>query len=172
VLDCHLAHTIIPGLPGCNIARQPRSFPRQPLPSPSPYCRLSLSLPPPLSPRRAGYAAPSRLGCRFNPGYFVGTRPPSRGSPRRKGPRLHAIVDRPPSLTPSADPRLGVGKWHQELHRCALSGFLGPPSVMVRPTQDTAPPTSQQHSSGDAGRTGARSLHDSIRLSRRQGARP
>ncbi|MBS4025375.1 MAG: hypothetical protein KGZ96_06835 [Clostridia bacterium] len=34
----------------------------------------------------------------------------------------------PSPLTPSTNPRLGVGSQHQELHRYALNGFLGPPS--------------------------------------------
>ena len=52
------------------------------------------------------------------------------GSPRSKGQRLYAITDRPRLLTPSTSPQLGVGGRHQRLHRCALDGFLGPPSKM------------------------------------------
>jgi len=48
----------------------------------------------------------------------------SHGSPWKEGQRLHALADRPPSLTPSSNPRLGVGSHHQRLHRCALNGFL------------------------------------------------
>lgn len=50
------------------------------------------------------------------------------GSPRNQGQRLHALVDRPNSLTPSSNPQRGVGGHHQGLHRCALNGFLGPSS--------------------------------------------
>ncbi|MFW5787779.1 MAG: hypothetical protein ACOCV3_05885 [Halanaerobiales bacterium] len=39
-------------------------------------------------------------------------------------------MDRPTSLTPSPDPRLGVSSRNQELHRYARDGFLGPPSEM------------------------------------------
>ncbi|WP_156925021.1 hypothetical protein [Caldicoprobacter faecalis] len=47
------------------------------------------------------------------------------------GQRPHAFADRPPSLTPSTNPRLGVESQHQELHRCALDGFLGPSSKLA-----------------------------------------
>ena len=56
-------------------------------------------------------------------------------SPRRMGQRPHAIAARPAFLTPSIHPRLGVGSKHQELHRCALNGFLGPFSKTVLPTR-------------------------------------
>ena len=53
------------------------------------------------------------------------------GPPRKLGQRPHAIADRPSSLTPSTNPRLGVSSQHQELHRYALDGFLGPPSKLA-----------------------------------------
>jgi len=48
------------------------------------------------------------------------------GPPRKRGPRPHAIVDRPATLTPSISPRLGVESQHQELHRCALWRIFRP----------------------------------------------
>ena len=51
------------------------------------------------------------------------------------GQRPHAFADRPNSLTPSTSPRLGVSGQHQELHRCALYGFLGPSSETTVPTR-------------------------------------
>ncbi len=57
------------------------------------------------------------------------------GPPRRRGQRLHAIADRPVSLTPSTNPPLGVESQHQELHRCALDGFLGPSSGIAASTR-------------------------------------
>jgi len=69
--------------------------------------------------------------CRFGSSRSGGALRP-RGhaleSPRKQGPRLHAIAGRPAPLTPSSNPRLGVESHHQGLHRCALSGFLGPAS--------------------------------------------
>lgn len=56
-------------------------------------------------------------------------------SPRGKGQLSHAIAGRPALLTPSIDPRLGVVSLHQELHRCALNGFLGPPSGTISLTR-------------------------------------
>lgn len=35
------------------------------------------------------------------------------------------------SRIPSTSPRLGIGSQHQRPHRCALDGFLGPPSEKV-----------------------------------------
>ena len=69
---------------------------------------------------------------RFTPRPWPRPAPASHriGSPRDKGQRLYAITDRPRLLTPSTDPQLGVGSRHQGLHRCALDGFLGPPSKM------------------------------------------
>ena len=64
-------------------------------------------------------------------GYYPGPRPtPGRnlGPPRGKGPRPHAIAARPRPLTPSSNPQLGAASHHQELHRCAIRGFLGPHS--------------------------------------------
>ncbi|MDF2630609.1 MAG: hypothetical protein K0R39_4440 [Symbiobacteriaceae bacterium] len=68
-----------------------------------------------------------------------------RRPPRKEGRRPHAIADRPSSrrsgvlLTvdriPSSSPRLGIGGHHQRPHRCALDGFLGPPSEKVVPTR-------------------------------------
>src|SRR5690606_20997780 len=58
-----------------------------------------------------------------------GAAPHAHGSPRRRGQRLHALVDRPTALTPSSNPRLGVDGHHQGLHRCARDGFLGPSST-------------------------------------------
>jgi hypothetical protein len=66
--------------------------------------------------------------CRFIPQPVMVPSHHKPGPPRRQGPRLHAVVDRPAFLTPSNDPRLGFGSRHQELHRCARDGFLGPPS--------------------------------------------
>lgn len=48
------------------------------------------------------------------------------GPPRKKGQRPHAIVDRPLSLTPSINPRLGASSRHKELHRCALWRIFRP----------------------------------------------
>jgi hypothetical protein len=41
----------------------------------------------------------------------------------------------PSPLTPSTSPRLGVESQHQGLHRCALDGFLAPPSEPTTPTR-------------------------------------
>ena len=38
-------------------------------------------------------------------------------------------------LTPSTSPRLGVSGQHQGLHRCALNGFLAPPSKVTALTR-------------------------------------
>lgn len=59
---------------------------------------------------------------------FVLTHSHALGPPRNQGQRLHALVDRPNSLTPSNNPQRGVGGHHQGLHRYALNGFLGPSS--------------------------------------------
>lgn len=48
------------------------------------------------------------------------------GPPRKSGQRPHAFVDRPKSLTPSIDPRLGASSQHKELHRCALWRIFRP----------------------------------------------
>jgi len=49
-------------------------------------------------------------------------------SPRKLGPRPYAIMDRPLSLTPRINPRLGVSSQSQGLHTYALNGFLAPSS--------------------------------------------
>lgn len=78
----------------------------------------------PPEPRKAGYAVPilQQIQVRLN------TFPWANKPPRERGLRPHAIADRPQPLTPSISSRLGVSSQHQELHRCALDGFLGPPS--------------------------------------------
>ncbi len=53
------------------------------------------------------------------------------GPPRKQGHRPHAIVDRPATLTPSINPRLGVESQHKELHRCALRRIFRPALKMV-----------------------------------------
>lgn len=68
--------------------------------------------------------------CRFIP-QAVATAPLGAhhhrlGPPRKWGPRPHAIVDRPTTLTPSISPRLGVESQHQKLHRCALWRIFRP----------------------------------------------
>lgn len=45
----------------------------------------------------------------------------------------------PAPLTPSNDPRLGVESRYQKLHRCALDGFLGPSSRLIRLTRILQP---------------------------------
>ena len=77
----------------------------------------------PPEPRKAGYSAPilQQMQVRF---YAYNTYQP----PRERGQRPYAITDRPIPLTPSTSSQLGVSSRHQELHRCALDGFLGPPS--------------------------------------------
>ena len=89
------------------------------------------SLPP--KPLKAGYTAHS-FGPHTGSSQPVALHHPT-GSPRSQGQRLHAFVDRPNFLTLSTNPRLGVSSQHQELHRCALSGFLGPPSKVVALTR-------------------------------------
>src|SRR5690606_35578138 len=74
----------------------------------------------------------------FFPSRSDGASRPGRhalGSPRKQGQRQDAVADRPTSLTPSSNPRLGVGSHHQRLHRCALSGFLDPASETRAPTR-------------------------------------
>jgi len=75
--------------------------------------------------------------CRFIPQAIVVALNNSHalGPPRGWGQRPHALVGRPTPLTPSTDPRLGVSSQHQELHWCALDGFLGPPSGKVALTR-------------------------------------
>jgi len=53
------------------------------------------------------------------------------GPPRKRGPRPHAVADRPASLTPGVNPRLGVESQHQELHRCALRRIFRPAFMMA-----------------------------------------
>src|SRR5699024_6784179 len=48
------------------------------------------------------------------------------GPPRLMGQRPHAFVDRPLTLTPSMDPRLGASSRHKELHRCGLWQIFSP----------------------------------------------
>lgn len=68
--------------------------------------------------------------------FFIGRRVHHEvGSPRKQGQRPHAVADRPTSLTPSTNPRLGVESQHQGLHRCARGGFLAPPSGPEWPTR-------------------------------------
>ncbi len=83
--------------------------------------------PPP--PLKAGYAAPSAYpNAGLPPSHNRPTRPGHRlGPPRSKGLYPHAFAGCPRSLTPSPNARLGVERQRQELHRCALGGFLAPP---------------------------------------------
>ena len=143
--DYHLAHTAIPVM----FLLPPDSlgvFLSNAFPSSSLFCseafmqqragffrpeeaRLLPAIP--LSPLKAGYATPGFLPRRrFTPRPWPQLALTSHriGSPRGKGQRLYAITDRPRPLTPSTNPRLGVSSRHQRLHRCALDGFLGPPS--------------------------------------------
>src|SRR5699024_11013344 len=48
------------------------------------------------------------------------------GPPRLMGQRPHAFVDRPKTLTPSINPRLGASSQHMELDRCALWRIFRP----------------------------------------------
>lgn len=91
-------------------------------------------------PRRAGYTAHNSftmfsLACRLSPSrsqrLTIGAIATCLGLHGGRGHRPHAIVDRPGTLSSSTSPRLGIGGQHQRLHRCALDGFLGPPSEKV-----------------------------------------
>ncbi len=86
----------------------------------------------PYVPLKAGYAtnkdSPSQLR-RFIPHSIVIpwlSNYHRDGPPRKQGPRPHAFVDRPTTLTPSTDPRLGASSRHKELHRCALWRIFRP----------------------------------------------
>lgn len=57
------------------------------------------------------------------------------GPPRKPGRIPHAIAGRPTTLTPSISPNLGKRSQHQRLHRCAIDGFLAPPSEHLLPTR-------------------------------------
>src|SRR5699024_4889173 len=48
------------------------------------------------------------------------------GPPRYSGQRPHAFADRPTTLTPSINPRLGASGQHKELHRYALWRIFRP----------------------------------------------
>ncbi len=89
----------------------------------------------PSAPRKAGYAVRSLLrkqqtgldtGSYPRPWQAMLSRCHAPGPPRKEGQRPHAIVDRPPTLTPTTDPRLGVVSLHQGLHRCALWRIFSP----------------------------------------------
>ncbi len=137
--DYHSVHTIIPVR--LRVSRQSRGFPRR--------CNRFLASfaeqvcfnsstrgiycsPTPL---KAGYAALSTKWVPHAGPTLAVVSSHALGPPRRQGQRLHAIVDRPSSLTPSTSPRLGVESQHQELHRYAGDGFLGPPLKSVAPTR-------------------------------------
>lgn len=103
------------------------------------------------SPLKAGYTAPNASPC-----FSIACRCSLRRSPvahigatatkiaglheRRVVARMPLRIALPPggpgnelagSRTPSSSPRLGIGGHHQGRHRCALDGFLGPPSEKV-----------------------------------------
>jgi hypothetical protein len=142
-------------------SEQPRSFPHQPSLSLSLYSRTGfkqqtrvtagrqllsrnlLSLPPHARQATlpaAHYVPATQYHEQVLSQAVESERSPLLGSPRRRGQRLHAIVDRPTFLTPSISHRLGVSSQHQGLHRCARDGFLGPPSELVRLTRILQPP--------------------------------
>src|SRR5699024_1271949 len=83
-------------------------------------------------PLKAGYAANKAsltLFYRFIPHFIMIPRLSYHykdGPPRKSGLRPHAFVDRPKTLTPSIDPRLGASGQHKELHRCALWRIFRP----------------------------------------------
>lgn len=53
-----------------------------------------------------------------------------------KGVKAHMPLQVAPLfLTPSTSPRLGIKSQHQELHRYAFNGFLGPSSELTIPTR-------------------------------------
>ena len=124
-----------------------RGFPQQDGPLPSLFCNngfTSCQLHRARSnwPHPAGSTATTQgrlhctqliTTCRFIPQAIVIAHVNSHalGSPRKRGQRPHALVGRPTSLTPSTSSQLGVSSQHQELHRCALNGFLGPSSKEV-----------------------------------------
>lgn len=89
----------------------------------------------PPAPLKAGYTAHSTIRYRMQVQLKAVAICHKLEPPRMKGHRLHAIVDRPSSLTPSTSPQLGVESQHQELHRCARDGFLGPPSKQISTTR-------------------------------------
>jgi hypothetical protein len=137
--DYHSVHTLIP-VRLC-VRRQSRGFPRrcnrflasfaeQVCGNPSQNEESAVHQP--HSRQATLHTALTGTACRYNPSRsFTHV----LGPPRRQGQRLHAIVDRPSSLTPSTSPRLGVESQHQELHRYAGDGFLGPPLKSVTPTR-------------------------------------
>jgi hypothetical protein len=140
-LDYHLVHTLIPGELYQGRTRS-RSFPQQADRSLASFAvkvseNKASTQGPGSDTRRSSSTSTTqgRLLCTqhspnagFTPSHSLLRTLHELGSPRRRGLRLHAIADRPTTLTPSTNPRLGVGSQHQELHRCALDGFLGPPS--------------------------------------------
>ena len=139
--DHHLVHILIPN--SC----QSRRFPQQcrPIPSlfcnhgfiPLPLCLRSINnqggfaMNPP-QPLKAGYTTPRRYpNVGFTPSH---SSCPTKAFPTNLGLHERGVICcmplqfAPSFLTPSTSPRLGVKSQHQELHRCALNGFLAPSS--------------------------------------------
>lgn len=132
-LDNHLDHTIIH-----DRRYQSRGFPRQQRPSLASFAvRISKGdhrlhhgrgcsgvFPYPLITAQGRLHCTQRQSHRIaGSSYPVASAPAGsypNMSPRRMGQRPHAVADRPSSLTPSTNPKLGVSSLHQKLHRYAL----------------------------------------------------
>ena len=140
-------HTIIPGI----LDVQPRSFPRRKRMPISSFAGNGFKR----QSRSPGLAGPTAGGSTIHRPHsrqatlYTASKAASQvhtpwsgqnnaypiGPPRKPGRIPHAIAGRPTTLTPSISPNLGKRSQHQRLHRCAIDGFLAPPSEHLLPTR-------------------------------------